>query len=100
MLINFDEWNSTTRYERPVRQFNLKVPLWADKVEVQRLTGSGASADEDIQWAGQSWNYTDGRLVEKGSKHWELYVAKKGVVEPDLKSSEAVLVTLKPAGCK
>ncbi|KAL6353092.1 hypothetical protein LRP88_13580 [Fusarium phalaenopsidis] len=100
VVINFDEWNSTTRYERPVQQFNLQVPLWADKVEVQRLTGNGASADESIQWAGQSWNYTDGRLVEKGSKHWELYGAKNGLVELDLKSSEAVLVTLKPAGCK
>ncbi|KAL6399440.1 Glycoside hydrolase family 79 protein [Ilyonectria robusta] len=61
VVINFDEWNSTTRYERPVQKITLDLPLWVKNVKVERLTANGASADNDIKWAGQSWNYTSGR---------------------------------------
>ncbi|KAF4980457.1 hypothetical protein FDECE_17876 [Fusarium decemcellulare] len=98
VVINFDEWNSTTSYKRPVQKFNLDVPSWVDSARVERLTGSGASADEGIKWAGQSWNYTDGRLTQRGTKKYERYAAKNGAVRLELKSTEAVLVTLKRTG--
>ncbi|KAK4232909.1 hypothetical protein C8A03DRAFT_39432, partial [Achaetomium macrosporum] len=78
VVINFDEWNSTTPHQRPTQEFH---------------------SDEGIEWAGQSWNYTDGRLLEKGVKKWESYTAMNGIVSPDLPSIEAVLVTLKSAAC-
>ncbi|VUC26096.1 unnamed protein product [Clonostachys rosea] len=94
VIINFDEWNSTTSYKRPTQKLNLQVPSWVNRVRVERLTGSGASADEGIEWAGKSWNYTDGRLDEKGTSHYEIYMAKQGVVDLYLQSTEAMLVTL------
>lgn len=95
IVVNYDEWNSTTSYPRPSQDVTLKVPCWVDHVEVRRLTGSGASADEGIQWAGQSWNYTDGRLVEEGAQRWEVETAKYGKVDLTLRSTEAVLVSLR-----
>jgi len=95
VVINFDEWNSTTPYERPVQEVVLGVPNGVNKIQVERLTGNGASADEGIEWAGMSWNYTDGRLVEAG-KHcveW-LEVGSDGLAKLNIPSTEAVLVTL------
>lgn len=96
VVINFDEWNSTTPYERPVQEVMLGVPNGVTNLQVERLTGNGASADEGIEWAGMSWNYTDGRLVEAG-KHcveW-LEVGNDGLAKLNIPSTEAVLVTLK-----
>ncbi|KAJ4351415.1 GTP-binding protein gtr2 [Didymosphaeria variabile] len=94
-LINFDEWNSTTPYERPSQSVELAVPRYIHKVQIERLTASGASADEGIEWAGQSWNYTDGRLVRHGKHIVEHVKARKGAVMLSVSSTEAVLVTLK-----
>ncbi|KAH6976443.1 glycoside hydrolase family 79 protein [Ilyonectria sp. MPI-CAGE-AT-0026] len=94
VVINFDEWNSTTRYERPVQKITLDLPLWVKNVKVERLTANGASADNDIKWAGQSWNYTSGRLTKTGAKFWEGYTVKKGRVGVDLRSTEAMLVSV------
>lgn len=94
VLINLEEWNSTTAYVRPSQEVRLAVPPQIREVEVERLTGNGASADEDIQWAGMSWNYTDGRLVEKGEHMIEKLRARRGVVTLKVPSTEAVLVTL------
>lgn len=94
IIVNYDEWNTTTPYPRPSQDVSLAVPSWVDEVQVRRLTGSGTSADEGIQWAGQSWNYTDGRLVEKGAKAWEVFSAKNGTVDLSLRSTEAIMVDL------
>lgn len=94
VLINFDEWNSTTPYARPKKSVQLRVPMDVEQVRVERLTASGASADEGVKWAGVSWNYTDGRLVESGTHEFETVKAKKGVAHLDVASTEAALVTL------
>lgn len=94
VVLNFDEWNATTPYQRPVQSVRLEVPRGVDNVNVRRLTGNGASADEGIQWAGQSWNYTDGRLVESGKKIWETARAINSVVHLDIPSTEAVMISL------
>lgn len=92
-IINFDEWNSTTPYTRPVKEVELELPDCVETVRVERLTADGASSDEDIQWAGLSWNYTDGRLVQSGGKTWEVYESIGGTVKLDIQSTEAILVT-------
>lgn len=94
VVINFDEWNSTTRYERPVQKITLDLPTWVKNVRVERLTANGATADDDIKWAGQSWNYTSGRLAKTGAKSWEGYAVKKGRVGVDLRCTEAMLVSI------
>lgn len=53
-----------------------------------------ASADEGILWAGQSWNYTDGRLAEHGAKTWEVVTAENGFVDLSIRSTEAIMVDL------
>jgi hypothetical protein len=93
-VVNYDEWNSTTPYERPSQDVILKVPCWVDHVEVRRLTGDGASAVENIQWAGQSWNYSDGRLLEKGSKQVEVHDIVQEKLSLELESTSAILVDL------
>lgn len=56
VVVNYDEWNSTTPYPRPEQDVHIDVPSWAESVQVRRVTGAGAEADESIQWAWQSWN--------------------------------------------
>ncbi|KAF1828565.1 glycoside hydrolase family 79 protein [Decorospora gaudefroyi] len=97
VLLNLDEWNSTTPYPRPKQRVQLDVPETVCEVSVERLTASGASADEGIKWAGMSWNYTDGRLVADGEHKAEKLKVKKGVVHLEIASTEAALVTLNEA---
>lgn len=94
VLINLDEWNSTTPYPRPSQNIGLAVPSTVKCAKVERLTGSGASADDGIQWAGLSWNYTDGRLAINGEYNANTVAARKGTVMLELPSTEAALVTL------
>lgn len=98
VIINYDEWNSTTPFERPLQDINLRIPRWSDHVEVKRLTGIGASAEEGIQWAGQSWNYSNGRLLEEGAKQWEVVSVVEGWANLTIPSTEAMLVTFSRFG--
>ncbi|KIV79657.1 hypothetical protein PV11_07206 [Exophiala sideris] len=94
-IINLDEWNSTSSYERPSQQIQLTVPNGETRVRVERLTGDGASADQGIEWAGLSWNYTDGRLLQSGEYHSEwLDVGQDGKATLTIPSTQAVLITL------
>ncbi|KAJ6443625.1 glycoside hydrolase family 79 [Purpureocillium lavendulum] len=94
VLVNLDEWNATTTHARPTQRLSLEVPRGVKGASVKRLTGDGASADEGIAWAGLSWNYTDGRLAESGRERIETVKLRGGKLDLELKSSEAVLVTL------
>ncbi|RYP68767.1 hypothetical protein DL771_006497 [Monosporascus sp. 5C6A] len=98
VVVNYDEWNATTPYERPVQEVALAVPSWVDHVMVKRLTADGASADEGIQWAGQSWSNTDGRLVQSGREKSDCLHASNGMVELKLSSTEVMLVSLARRG--
>jgi hypothetical protein len=97
VLLNLGEWNSTTPYPRPKQQVTLSIPKDAHRARVERLTARGASADEGIQWAGMSWNYTDGRLAEAGEHTFETVEATHGVVRLEIAATEAALVTLERA---
>jgi hypothetical protein len=97
VLLNLDEWNSTTPYPRPKQHVTLVVPQDVHGARIERLTATGASADEGVQWAGVSWNYTDGRLAEAGEHIFETVKAEHGVVRLDIASTEAALVTLEGA---
>lgn len=98
VVINFDEYNSTATYERPSREVRLGVPRSAKSVSVERLTAAGADSDEGIEWAGLSWNYTNGRLAEMGEYESETVRARKGVVSLNVPATQAVLVTLEKEG--
>ncbi|CAG8921660.1 unnamed protein product [Penicillium salamii] len=94
VVVNLDEWNSTTSYPRPSQKFELDVPHYLKSVEVRRLVGPGASADTGISWGGLSWNYTDGRLGRTGKRQVEVLRVSKGTVTLDLDSTEAAIVEL------
>lgn len=94
VVVNYDEWNSTTPYQRPSQEVLLSIPSGVDHVLVERLTGNGASADEGIEWAGLSWNYTDGRLAESGQYKSESVEVVNGTAKLDIPSTQAVLIYL------
>ncbi|PNP42995.1 hypothetical protein THARTR1_11161 [Trichoderma harzianum] len=81
VLINLDEWNSTTRYPRPNQVVTLNFPSGVKAAKVQRLVGAGASADSDITWGGLSWNNTHGRLAQSGRPHNEVLRVSKGIAK-------------------
>lgn len=94
VLVNLDEWNSTSSYPRPSQKFELEIPHRSKGVEVKRLVGPGASADSDISWGGFSWNYTDGRLARSGKREVEVLRASNGAISLELFSTEAAIVEL------
>ncbi|KAH8812788.1 glycoside hydrolase family 79 protein [Xylogone sp. PMI_703] len=94
VLINLDEWNSTTTYPRPSERFHLELPSVNKYATVKRLQANGANADDNISYGGLSWNYTDGRLGRFGRKASEIVQRKNGIFELALSSSEAVVVRL------
>jgi hypothetical protein len=94
VVINLDEWNSTTPYSRPSQRVLLDMPEHLQSAEVTRLTGSGASADQGISWGGISWNYTAGRLREFGHRDIEALKVREGFTGFQIESSEAVVVEL------
>lgn len=94
VIVNLDEWNSTTAYSRPFQKISLGVPGYVTTAEAKRLTGPGASADTDISWGGLSWNYTDGRLARSGSDCSDMLRVNHGRLALELPSTEAVVIKL------
>lgn len=97
VIVNLDEWNATTPYERPVQKVCLTVPARSGIKTgiVSRLIGAGASADSGITWGGLSWNYTGGRLSQSGHPaHEALTFDKNGEATLLIPSTEMVVVTL------
>ncbi|KAL9477659.1 hypothetical protein ACSS6W_007500 [Trichoderma asperelloides] len=92
VLINLDEWNSTTRYPRPSQKVSLRIPSGVRGATAQRLLGAGASADSGISWGGLSWNYTHGRLEQSGRPHYEALPVARGEATLLIPSTEAVVV--------
>ncbi|KAJ5350891.1 hypothetical protein N7541_008618, partial [Penicillium brevicompactum] len=95
VVVNLDEWNSTSNYPRPSRKLAVKIPRHLKSVDVKKLVGPGASADTDISWGGFSWNYTDGRLARSGKREVEVLRPSNGAVSLELFSTEAAIVELK-----
>lgn len=96
VIINLDEWNTTTSYARPSQRFSLDLPRGVRSAEVKRLTGPGASSVTDISWGGFSWNYTEsGGLRRFGEKKEEVIHSRGGCIDLEIPSTEAVLIELR-----
>ncbi|CAI7672156.1 unnamed protein product [Penicillium manginii] len=95
VVVNFDEWNSTTHYPRPSQRFEFHVPSGVHAAEAKRLTGPGASSTSDISWGGISWNWTaDGRLGQHGAENAErLHIQGKKLLL-EVPSTQAVVIDL------
>ncbi|KAJ5825366.1 hypothetical protein N7474_002504 [Penicillium riverlandense] len=94
VVVNLDEWNSTTPYPRPVQTIALSLPREVKRAEIKRLTGPGAEAVAYISWGGLSWNYTDGRLGEFGQPQVQIFHEHDGNARFSLHSTEAAVIEL------
>ncbi|KAJ3774177.1 hypothetical protein FB446DRAFT_686592 [Lentinula raphanica] len=80
VLINFNEWNSTTPFPRPSVSFRIELPLETNSnttaqstsnsesssVNTRTLTApGGASADSGLTFGGVMWNFTTLGLPER-----------------------------------
>lgn len=96
VVINLNEWNTTTPYARPTQRFALTVPSHVHAAEVKRLTGPGASSIDNITWGGHSWNYTsNGRLGQFGEHQSEVIRPRDGYVYLNVLSTEAVVIEMR-----
>lgn len=98
VLLNLNEWNSTTPYPRPAQRLNLGLPFRNVEATVRRLTGPGASATSGIKWSGLNWGYAGGRLVQSGKEVFETMKIKNRRLTLDVESSQCVVITLKEIG--
>jgi hypothetical protein len=94
VMVNLDEWNSTTPYPRPVQTIVLSLPQDVNKIDIRRLTGPGAESVTDISWGGLSWNYTKGRLGEFGQPKVQTFSGHDVSIRFSLQSSEAAVIEL------
>ena len=97
VIVNLEEWNTTTSYPRPLETVLLTVPDYVTAASARYLIAPGANVMTDIKWAGQSWNYSSsavGQVEVTGSLQCVEVSPRDGIVEVALKASEAVLVTL------
>lgn len=93
VLLNLDEWNSTSTHRRPVQRVTLHVPARADKAIVRRLTGPGANVETGVKWGGLEWNYAAGRLVQSGKDKVEKIKPRRGQLSVDIESSQCAVIS-------
>jgi hypothetical protein len=95
VVVNLEEWNTTTPYKRTSQTITLHVPKSTQSATLSYLTAPGANSTMGISWAGQSWGYaTTGGVEVLGSLNKGTVKPGSGKVEVALYASEAVLVTL------
>jgi len=94
VIINLDEWNTTTPYDRPSRSFDLEVPSDIVGARVELLTGPGADSMSNITWAGRSWDVPNGGLGTVEKNDTTVVKSRDGKLLVTVQSSEAVVVTL------
>ena len=97
VLVNLEEWNSSTTYPRPRETISLSVPTYVTIAELSYLNAPGAESMTSITWAGQSWNYSAQAVSQvevTGPSKSTMLNVQNGTVELTLHASEAALVTL------
>lgn len=95
VVVNFDEWNSTTHYPRPSQKLELLVPSSVHQAEAKRLVGPGASATTGISWGGVGWDWMiNGRLGKTGKEEVEDMRVRNGRLFLEVPSTQAVVVDL------
>ncbi|KAF2096599.1 hypothetical protein NA57DRAFT_67284 [Rhizodiscina lignyota] len=93
VLVNLEEWNTTTTYPSPSTQVQLLTPikgLW----RIEKLTAPGAESLANITWAGTSWTYESNGLPIQVADTTEYVHSMKGVLDVRIRASEALLLTL------
>ena len=94
VVINFDEWNSTTSYARPVQQISLDVPPEVVGAKAEYLAGGGADVDTGITLAGMSYTYENLGLGVMAKNDTTMVTPVNGILNVSVQSTEAIVVTL------
>jgi hypothetical protein len=97
VVVNLEEWNTTTAYARPATHISLSIPDNSTQVQVGKLTAPGAESTSGISWAGQSWQFSassPGQVDQSGSLDLSPASSKDGVVSLQIQASEALVVDL------
>lgn len=94
VVINMDEWNTTTSYTRPVQTVSLSVPSDVTGAKVEYLTAAGANVDTGVTWRGMSYGFEDLGMGVTVQNDTRVVQAVNGVVNVEVQSTEAVVVTL------
>jgi len=97
VLINLQEWSSSSGTPRPSRSVTLKAGTYSGSVKVEKLTAAGGANVQDsskISWKGQSWTFqSNGRPVTTASTT-QTVRASNGAITTTVRASEALLLTL------
>lgn len=97
VLINLQEWSSSSGTPRPSRSVNLKAGTYSGNVKIEKLTAAGGANVQDaskISWKGQSWTFqSNGRPVTTASTTQNIR-ASNGAITTSVRASEALLLTL------
>lgn len=94
-IFNMRLWDaSVSKGPRPDEKIELELPTTVKSVTVQRLTGPGAFAQENVSWGGEDWTYESGGKGEMISVDKETLPVIQGKVIVSVKATEAVIVYL------
>ena len=93
-IINLNEWNSTTPTARPVQKLDLTLPSDVMSVKVEKLTGPGASAMDNVTWAGTMWSYETMGMPVHVRNDTETLQVTGGKVTVKVQASEALMLTV------
>ena len=98
VVVNLEEWGTTTASERPTTPLSISIPDNSRQVQVGKLSAPGADSTTDISWAGQSWEYSasaPGQVDQSGTLDLSAVDVKDGVVKLDIEASQALVVDLR-----
>lgn len=97
VIVNLEEWNTTTTYERPQGSVSLSIPAYVSEAKIGKLTAPGADSKTNISWAGQSWEYSETSATcvdEIGVPRFSSKVPESGNIALEIQASEAIVVIL------
>lgn len=101
-IVNLELWRESYNAPRPNKTLQLTGLDGVKSVKVQRLTGPDAGAQApDITWAGTQWTAESKGLavVVDDDDSYEVEVdGEKGSVQVTCQASEALLLSISPAG--
>ena len=98
VVVNLEEWDTTTASERPATPISLSIPDNSAQVKVGRLSAPGADSTTGISWAGQSWAFaasSPGQVDQTGTLDLSAVSSNDGVVKLDVQASQALVVDLR-----
>ena len=98
-LVNTEYWEVSFGMPKPATDFTIALPSGVESVTVEKLTGGatgGASARDNISWAGQEFTYASGGkgVPSQGGDTTQILPVSEGSLNVSVPAVEAWLLTL------